>query len=126
MTVNLHGMLGGGLDNLIRAIRGDCDGAAGLARILAAIDIFAIHQCLPRKRCARRASACSTRTGGARGRGARDTELLRPGQRRVKQWPAYLPSSRQLFSLTSTPCFFAADLMRPQAASRSSSDTPST
>jgi len=37
-----------------------------------------------------------------------------------------LPISRQLISLTSTPNFFAADLMRFHAASRSASLTPST
>jgi hypothetical protein len=38
----------------------------------------------------------------------------------------FLPSSRQLFSLTSTPCFLAAFLILRQAASRSSLLTPST
>src|SRR6185295_20266048 len=36
------------------------------------------------------------------------------------------PSSCQLFSLTSTPCFFAAVLIRFHAASRSAFVTPST
>src|SRR5258708_21361529 len=38
----------------------------------------------------------------------------------------FLPSSCQLFSLTSTPCFLAAFLIRLHASSRSESETPST
>src|ERR1035438_5729920 len=46
----------------------------------------------------------------------------RPPERRESGYP----SSRQSSSLNSTLCFFAADLMRFQAASRSESVTPST